>query len=376
MSYSKLNFKANPFAEEKHDFKMIGRKKDWEEIESTLEHQLQIDSHGIIAIFGSYGVGKTFTLKSLERSIEDDSIRIDTNGKTLPIFLKVVETQIPKDYLSNLLIRIIKKIGKEKLLEIFNESRPDGPIDFKSNLGSVLHNLDKSIAWKWLTAKSVSASEMKDLGVDYKITDPAESLELFEDFLRVLNSGGYNNMILLLDDLEFLMAKGGRDKILQIVHEIQLLWDSFNEMNSVEREKICSVIFVLAASIDSWQRFLDMAEEEHKRTGGGGTETFLRRVKGKIQLSPLTTPQIKEFLKMRLDAYRITPSNDLSPFSEDYVKFISEVSFGVPSKVLNFSDLILETAIKKNISTIDKKYGEKVLLEHSLLEEFEEVASV
>lgn len=375
MSYSKFHFSNNPFAEERHDFKMVGRKQNWEDIKTTLQNQLKINSHSIIAIFGSYGMGKTFTLKSLERAINDETIDIKTDGKILPIFLKIVEIQIPKNFFPNLLTRIFKKITKEKLLEIFNAANPDDPIDFKSNLGNVLHNLDNPAAWKWLTAKSVTASEMRELEVEYKITDPEESIAIFEDLLRILKAAGYTNLVLLLDELEFLMAKGGRDKILQIVHEIQLLWDSFNEHSVEERNNICLVAFVLASSIDSWQKFLDMAEQEHKRTGGGGTETFLRRVKGKIQLSPLTTSQIKEYLKIRLDEYRNQPSSDLDPFSDDYVKFISESSYGIPSKVLSFSELILDAAIKENTDTIDGKFGEKVLLEHGLLEKFEEAIS-
>lgn len=374
MNPSKYHFTVNPFSEERHDFPMVGRSDNWKDIQRTLTNHCDISSHGIMTIFGAYGIGKTFTLKCLEREINNKPDFVKPKGKVLAIFLKIVETKIPSQYLSNLLTRIIKNIGKENLLQLVNANSLE-EIQFNTPMGNVLQNLEQPEAWKWLTAKSITPSEMKSIGADYKITDPDESLSLFEDFLLVLKSANYSNLVLLLDELEYLMAKGGREKILQTVHEIQLLWDHYNELEPTERQKICNVVFVLACSVDSWQKFLDMAEKEHKRTGGAGTETFLRRVKGKITLNPLNTPQVKQFFIQRLDAYRDQKTGKIEPFEDDYVKFLSEVSSGIPSKILNYSELILDEALKAKLTTIDRQFGEKVLLEHGLLEEFEEVIS-
>jgi hypothetical protein len=179
-----------------------------------------------------------------------------------------------------------------------------------------------------------------------------------------------------LDEWEYLLSMATGSKLRHIIHGLQLIWDSYNETPADDRKEMAKVIFLIGCSPDSWQKFLEMAETDRARRGGGGTETFLRRFPktGMIELSPLKDRDVKKFLIQRLKSYRTKDVSDaLSPFDESYIRFISEMSFGIPSHILSLTGLIVIEASKQDAKKIDSKLGERILQQHGLLKELKEV---
>ncbi len=374
----KYGLRSNPFSEERHDFPMVGRRSDWSKILNVMNEVFSSDSCGIITIFGDYGMGKTFTLLEMKKKYDNAQSTTDA-GKIIPIFLKTLETSVPSNYLSDLLIRLVRNIGEEKIFQLAKQIRSkEITLTVDQTLQNIFQKLayDDAAAWKWLAGRSVSSSEMKNLEADYRLTEKYETFSTFMGFLKFLKAAGYDNLVILFDEFEYLLSKGSLDQVRTVVRELQRVWDGYNEATPEERSQMCKVIFVIGSSIGSWRIFLEMVGKDAERKGGGGTETFLRRIpaSGKIDLSPLTKSDIQKFLINRLEEYRKkSVSNVLSPLTEDYVKFISEVSWGMPSTILNRSALIFKKAVEKEKQKIDAEFGQLVLKEHGLLREMEEV---
>ncbi|AJW71063.1 hypothetical protein [Nitrosopumilus adriaticus] len=373
MSYSKFNLTSNPFLEEKHTFPMVGRKKDWDKIKNVTEELLTADSCGIITIYGDYGMGKTFTLLKMQEEYQKNK----DSGKV--IFLKTIETGIPTNFLSDLLIRITRNIGKDEMVKL--AKRVDFvSLDIDNTLKNVLINLSdgNEISWKWFIGRSITNTELKQIQAEFKIKDNYETFTVFLDFLKFLYVAGCQNMILLFDEWEYLLSRASIDQVRTIVRDLQKLWDGYNECRA-SNMKLCKIIFVIASSIGSWRIFLEMIDKDVSKKGGGGTETFMRRIPemAKINLSPFALSDVKKFIINRLKEYRLKPSSDdLFPLTNDYVQFITEISWGIPSSILSKSALIIKEASDGEIKQVTTDFSKQILKNHGILRELEEVGPI
>jgi hypothetical protein len=283
---------------------------------------------------------------------------------------------LPKNYAVDLFTRMMKQIGRERLTEVCSVALA-GSAHFESTFANVVAGLagGESIAWDWLIGRKLTSSQLQTHNLSYKVTDYSEIHSLFMNALQLFKSGGVNSLVMLMDELEFLLSLASRTKLLTILHEIQSLWDDYNQLPEAEKEKRCKTVFVFASSIGSWDKFLELAQDEKRKRGGGGTQTFLRRIppNATVSLSPLGRKEIRELLIQRMDQYSTTRTkNTLSPFAEDYIELINRLSFGIPSKVLALSALVVEQA---KIAPISAATAENILKEFGTLEEMSEVES-
>lgn len=377
---AKYDLSGNPFSEERHDFPMVGRVDEWQRIMGIVVDLVHADSCGIMVIHGNYGMGKTFTLLKIREEIQQGSIK-DPIGEVLPVFLKAMESQTPSNYMSNLLTRSLRELGRKEVESIAKKAiQSKAKVDDETLLNVFTHLANgNDEAWNWLIGRSMSSSQNKELGASYKITDPRESQTTFREFLKILRRAGFRNLVIILDEWEYLLVMTSGNKLRSVIHDLQLIWDSYNETSPSERKLLCKVVFVIGCSPDSWQRFIEMAKSDLGKKGGGGTETFLRRIpeRAKISLSPLKDKDVRRLLINRLKGYREDKGSDdrLYPFDESYVQFISEVSMGIPSHVINLSSLILDEAANRNIEKINRRIGEEVLHEFGILKEMQSAGS-
>lgn len=352
---------------------MIGRKNNWDKMRSTLQELLDANSCGFMVIFGDYGMGKSFTLKKIEESISKKSNFIKRNDDTLAIMLKTVDSKVPSNYLIDLLTRIMRSIGKEQLMKLAKMFEDKNEI-LDSNFRNVIQNIssENELALDWLFGRNLSKTELQSIGCKFNMNNPKEISLIFSNFLKFLKICNYGNLVLLLDEWEYLLSIAGRSKLLEIVHELQNIYDSYN-IDTSNNQNLCNVVFIIGASADAWQKFLEMVDEELSKKGGGGTQTFLRRIPHEafIELSPMTDKDVKEFLIDRLNNYKKKPDNEsLYPFEDDYVKYISAVTQGIPSRVLRLSALILKTAVNQSAKKIDAALAEKIVRSHGLYSEY------
>jgi len=372
-AYEKLGFKANPFSEERFDLDMVGRHEDWTKLLKVIGDQLKGQGAGLSVIFGDYGMGKSFTLYKLQSLLQKGDPQFPAPSHLIAARFRTTQAVLPKYYIVDLFQRMMRDIGRKRIGEICSQAIKSG-VDLETTFGNVVSQLaaGNENAWSWLTGRKLSASKLEQIGASYRVGDYDEIHAVFLQSLKLFKSAEIISVVLLLDELEFLLSMASRTKLLAIIHEIQSIWDDFNQLPENEKQKHSQIIFVFASSADSWQKFLELAEEEKTKKGGGGTETFLRRIPpdGRIALTPLSERDVTRLLLERMIAYRLDPNDkSMHPFRPDYVKFISRLSFGYPSRVLSWSALVLKEADSPSIGASE---AEKILRDYGALLEFSE----
>ncbi|GEM_PF-6001118 len=376
--YEKFGLRANPFSDERFDMPMVDRQSDWTKIKNVLLELLVGQSAGIVVLFGDYGMGKSYTLSKISDFLQGAKRGGPSPSSILAAKVRASEPELPRHYSVDLFIRLIKSIGRPKLLEIFSKASEAGE-NFESPYDRIVPELahGNDLAWNWVSGKKLSKGELRSVGASTQVSDSMEIHDVFFGALRVFKAAGIDSIVILLDELEFLLSQAGRSKLLTIIHEVQAVWDDYNQMDPGQKTRHAKVIFVFASSPDAWQKFLELAEQEKEKKGGGGTESFLRRIpeNARLDLSPLKKADVKEFLEARISDYRTKPMEDpLFPFKSDYVDLISRLSFGIPSKILALSALVIREAAQSRapIKHVDSHFAETVLKDTGALIEFGE----
>ena len=375
--YSMYNLSLNPFLDERHDYPRIDREASWDSISKILQDLISAPSCGFIIIFGEYGMGKSFTLKKIEDAINTkDRSFAKSENEILSCMLKTIDSKPPSYFSIDLIIRIIRKLGKEKFSSL--ASRVDLNSIKDESLKTIVGGLadGNETIWNWFCGRNLSKTELDDLGIIYNMSNPKEASLILNNFLKILKICNVGNLVVLLDEWEFLLSIAGRSKLLEIVHELQKIYDSYNE-NQQERDLLSKVIFTIGTSADAWNKFLEMVDLELESRGGGGTQTLLRRIPHEafIELPPLIDKDVKEFILGRLNNFRENKSKSLEPFDNDYVKYISTLSQGVPSRILRISALLLKVAAENKIKVISSAAAEKIVREYGLYAEYVETQS-
>ena len=98
---------------------------------------------------------------------------------------------------------------------------------------------------------------------------------------------------------------------------------------------------------------------------------FLRRIVTPTTLKRLTPDEAKKLIELRLSKQRTgsKPYKPLIPFTETFVKFIYELSNGVPHFVVSYCHEILRKGLEESVPLLTKDYAKKVLREVGLYAE-------
>lgn len=373
LDYADLGLIKNPFAQEDMDVRMIDREKDWSNITRVLRDQMGAEGAGYSVIRGDYGLGKTFTLIKIEEWVKSQKIGGESN---LAIRLRTSDAQVPRSYISNLLVRINYNLGRPGLKSIAESAASYlDNVEERTIKNAFKGTIEKDeAAFKWLWGRKLSAAESKRLEVDFKIDDSREANLILFEFLRILKAAKYNAVVVLFDELEYVLSNVPEVKIASIIHELQSIWDDFIALSRDERAKMAKFLGVFASSPDSWERFLELVESRQEKKGGGGTETFLRRIPDDAytDITPLTKKKhVEEFLVERLKLYRPAryAGSELKPFTDDYVPFITRFSLGIPGKIITYSAITIRSALVDKQMTINADFALKTLKEYGLLME-------
>ena len=373
LEYNEVGLRSNPFAQENMDVEMVNRNQDWTNITRVLTDQLRADGVGYSVIHGDYGMGKTFTLIKLEEWVSH--LTID-GANNLPIRLRTADAKVPQTYVANLLIRINLHLGRKRLAEIAERASDYLDSIEERTIRNVFQKVkegDES-GFKWLWGRRLSPSESRGLEADFKSDDPKEAPMILFEILRILRAANYNGIVVMFDELEYVLSSVGEAKIASIIHELQSIWDDFGSLSREDKAKMARFVGIFASSPDSWQRFIELAEKRMERTGGGGTETFLRRIPEDAftNLTPLLgEDHVRQFMSERIMPYRAPGyhGDELSPFTKDFVPFIARISLGIPGKIIDYCGVTLRHAISNGQPSISGEYASDVLKRYGLIAE-------
>ena len=173
--------------------------------------------------------------------------------------------------------------------------------------------------------------------------DPSDWVEIFTNFIkpsfleRLLSRKKHVNLYNLSDWVNK-----------KVKHNIIMLVDEGHEatMESLEwlrtlTDQIDNLSLVIAG--------LPVLENYLKEN----LETIMRRVGVKLELTNLTKTETRELIKRRIEW---AGGEDIKPFTDDVIDYIYEKTGGFPRDVLRVCSELLDKAVERGITTIDRNF--------------------
>lgn len=368
MSYEKYYFKREPFLPDL-DVKMLGREKEWDQIEAFLNESLAGNRIRSFLIIGDYGFGKTFTLNKIRESIEAPDSIIRNADKTLCVQIVLAETEPAGSISHEYVTKIFYSIGKEALFKI-SKRAPNADLAGLSRKFDMIANAlinEKEEAFSWLIGETLSSSEKREIGVRRKFA-PTESLSILMNFLRFLKICGYENLLVVLDEFEYAVNVYSEQKLTALFHTFKNIYDRFIERSA---EYYAKHIQIIALTPKGYDVINDLEKRLRKKTGGGGISPWMERMRferNQVSLRPLDDDSARELLIERIERERLKYKEvSYKTFPFVHPSFFDEmikISKGKPRNLLDYSEIVLEEAARRDIKEIDGELVLKILEEY------------
>jgi hypothetical protein len=351
---------AKPFEITSMTKEMAGRKAEWQRLLSRLESAFKGNSCKFIVLVGDYGYGKTFTVERIyskfrARDLEfRDTLVVRTTLMGAPIRASPTES-VKARFGLEFVNRIFENIGPSDLQDIAVKAKVDHDSVSEMML-EIIEDLRKnaSVGFRILSGKEVNTSELRGTGLR-PIRDATSAISCLFDFQVILKKAGYNNLLIMLDEFEYIMHFSP-SRITAILNTLREIFDNYGISESRNPGRMAKIVFLFAISPGGWNALGDLERSAMRRTGGGGIAPFMRRVSAIdiITLLPLSPEGIVELLKLRLSEHRKSKvSNLLHPFTPEAALLIGEIAEGVPSKALDYAGIVIEVASERRMERID-----------------------
>ncbi len=374
MGYERFYLRENPFIEDSLDFPLINRRGVMRDTARHVSEYIDAQAPGILAILGDYGIGKTFTLISIQKRLAQGTFLEEGSAIVRPIYLKALPIGGPARYMTYIYRTVVAGLGTGEFLSILREARLQSREE-DIGVGRVLESIDpdlanaiirldsslKQHAWSYLQAEKVSASMLKKLGVSSRIESEEKAQNMLLEILRLLAQFDRQGVLLLIDEWEYVFTAVGPSRQIQLHNSFKELYDRIQE-SKVRGETIAPAIFIFACTPTAWQENIPGLM---RKVGPGGIEPFWQRIARTYNLPPFKGEETKELITSRLGERRTSRVDDpLFPFSEDSVSVIHEYGQGVPRRILKRSAFLLEQALVQERDNIDASFARSELDEY------------
>jgi hypothetical protein len=364
---------AKPFEISSLTKEMAGRSAEWRQLLNRLESAFKGNSCKFIVIVGDYGYGKTFTVERLYRKFKarkiefKDTLVVRTTLTGAPIRASPTES-VKARFGVEFVSRIFENIGPEDLYDIAARAKIDrGAVS--EIMFRIFEALRKKsmIGFEILAGKETDASELRSSGLR-SIRDASTALSCLFDFQAILKTAGYNNLLIILDEFEYIMHFSP-SRITAILNSFREIFDTYGIFESRNPGRMAKIVFLFAISPGGWDALGDLEATATRRTGGGGIAPFMRRVSAIdiITLMPLTSDEIVDLLKLRLEECRKGKvANALHPFTIEGARLIGDISKGIPSRALDLAGIVFEVASARKMERIGPSEVREILSQLNL----------
>jgi hypothetical protein len=374
-------FKETPFLEESLDYIMRGRKKEWDQIKHLLDRALTETGPKTILIQGDYGYGKTFTLEQIVSSFEKKVF--ENSEKSIIASIRLAESEPEARIGLSFVTKIFYEIGFDKLVKIAKGlDKKDLSID--ANTLRIFKALKegKYAAFEWLVGESISSDDKKELGTKRILSKSSQAIKVLYDFLKILKAVGYPNLVVLIDEFEYVVNVYSEKQITTILHTFKEVYDEFVRVKTRKGE-MANFVFVIAITPKGWDYLTETEAKLSRKTGGGGITPWMDRIRSElysVTLRPLGKEEMSEMINDRIKKKRIEykkfPYKTFPFIHPDFFDIIYDASEGIPRNVLRYCDIVMDNALKEEIKEINGEYAKKVLKEFSLYSEKAKVEKV
>lgn len=361
-------FKGPPFDVDSLDYEMRGRSNEWRKIKELVERSLKGSGSKTILILGDYGYGKTFTLEKIVRGFAEHEFK----GPKKSIFasIRLAESEPEARIGLSLVSKIFYEIGYKKLVEIAKkiDDKKLKKLDFTAK--KILKALKEgnNNAFEWLVGESLSPTEKKKLGIKRILSKSSQAIKVLYEFQKSLKMAGYDNLVVLIDEFEYVVNVYSEKQVTTILHTFKEIYDEFIRVNTREPGIMANFIFIIAMTPRGWEYLTETEAKLGRTTGGGGITPWMERIrheKYKVELGPLSQKDtelvIKDRIKRKRVDYKKFPYETFPFIHPEFFDVIYETSGGVPREVINYCDLVLDSAISEGLKEISGEDAKRIL---------------
>jgi len=365
-NYEKYCLKRNPFpyvgVPDENLPLYMDRKRELKMIEEVIKVSLQGTSSHIVLV-GSYGNGKTHTLKYIKKQMESQleniiAVYIANPGERLLSLYSNFIYEFGFDRLENLVWRFLEFCTGEKnlkrkvnegdvllaeVLEI-GKRRLRNEIkytDFATAFLKLTLEECKFLAWKYLCGEPILFEHRKELDVVTLIDNDGIALRAFMSLKRILSLLGNKLICILIDEFESI----------EYLHPLlkQKILNSIRHLIDLNPQGLCLII---GCAPEVW---VDIIKEYH---------AFSERIFRQITLRALNREDMRNFISSYLMHFRIKdedPPNDIFPFTENAISEIQKAAEGNIRRMLMICNQAIDIGVDVGFPTINAKRLKEML---------------
>ncbi|MCW4011125.1 MAG: DUF2791 family P-loop domain-containing protein [Candidatus Bathyarchaeota archaeon] len=358
------------------DVDRINQDEIWDQMIKRLKNSMDKETIDTIILLGHYGCGKTFLLHSLEKVLSGkiEEGKFDSN-KIVCSRINLSPSELPTKIGLNFVTSIFKAIGLKKLEEISQkmELKDFSILDFE--MKAIFQKLrekyeeSKIAAFHWITGESVSKENTK-LNMRTGLNSSEKALRYLNQFLTLLKAIGYESLVVLVDEFEYVVTVYSPSKVNQMMHMFRNIYDEFAESKTKEL-KPANLIFVIAITPTGWDDLTNLEKTSSIliKTGGAGVRPWLNRVnpvrgRNLFELKPFDEEETRELVTARLRKNRKEKNipYDTFPFvTPPFIDLLYKKTKGIPKDILQLCDLVISIALERGLKEINAENGKEIL---------------
>jgi Cdc6-like AAA superfamily ATPase len=379
--YSKYDLAGNPFpfsgVPDEHPNVYIGQEDVLNKINSVLSSTVLSAQSNHIIVTGSYGNGKSHTLKFIKSQIRD---QFSEKSET-PICVGYVSQpgenflEIYTKFMYDLGYTFVKHLSQNYLGHIAYQLSKEGLIEEKIRKGQGWKQIEKGdvlisdivpkaiqrlndgikfadytrafinlsyeensiYSWEWLCGEGVEYNKRHELCLGKNITD-TNSIRAFGALKFILRELDYSSLVLLVDEFEYIETLPPLKK--------QKLLNSLRHIIDLNGENLSIII---ACAPEVWQ---NIVAEYH---------AFSERIAKEANLKPLDQEKIRVLLVSYLNNKRTTSNDSLAPFTDDSIERIFLHSQGNTRRVISLCSQALDASLDFNKNHIDEEVLDSII---------------
>ena len=358
--YEKYCLESNPFpyvgVPDETLSLYTNRKRELRMIAEVIKVSLGGTSSHIVLV-GSYGNGKTHTLKYIKNQMQSQlqdiiAVYIANPGERLHSLYSNFVYEFGFDQLENLVWRFLEFCSGEKnlrkkvnegevllpeILEI-GKRRLHNEIkytDFATAFLKLTLEECKFIAWRYLCGEPILYEQRRELDVVMLIDNDEKALRAFMSLKKILSLLGNKLICLLIDEFEFI----------EYLHPLlkQKILNSTRHLIDLNPKGLCLII---GCAPEVWS---DIIKEYH---------AFSERIFRQITLKALSEADMRNFISSYLQHFRTKekdPPSDIFPFTKDAIKAIQRAAEGNIRRMLMICNQAIDIGADTNSTTINAK---------------------
>lgn len=331
-------------------------------------------SNFLVFIIGDYGMGKTLSLLRIKEEAKKKGL--------YPIYITFKSEEKTAKPGLDFIQRIFKAINFDDIkvsnakIDRLKSIHPDVGNVFQRIIGGYpnvfgkkkINHEKKLLAISVLSGEIVpTQKQLKDLGAIRKIDRIDVAKEYLIGLLYLLKESGFSTLVIAADEFEYLFSIVVRSQQPIYLAVLRALFDLPVNIPSQLISSTANMTFFVAVSDDGWRRLDDLGKKE--RSTGGPIIPLKKRVTEIISLRALSKEDTKNLIEKRLSFDRVVGKykrKPLIPYTEDFVKYIFDLTLGVPRVIIECCDHVLDMGLEKRVPRLNAEFAKEVFKERGL----------